>query len=86
MDSCNALDFRILSVEPVQAQPNHPPEPETRELKGLTFTKRCIMIHGQVGFPPRLPAAGAGRAETDSRTGVKADRVIISTLPGNPAL
>jgi len=35
---------------------------------------------------PRLPAAGAGRAETDSRSGVKADFVIISTFPGSPAL
>jgi len=34
----------------------------------------------------RLPAAGAGRAETDSRSGVKADPLIISTFPGSPAL
>ena len=33
--------------------------------------------HGQVGWMPRLPAAGAGR---------EADLVIISTLPGSPAL
>jgi len=33
--------------------------------------------HGQVGWMPRLPAAGAGR---------KADPVIISTFPGSPAL
>jgi hypothetical protein len=30
---------------------------------------------GQVGWMPRLPAAGAGR---------KADPIIISTLPGSP--
>ena len=44
------------------------------------------IFHGQVGWMPRLPAAGAGRAVTDSRSGVKADPVIISTLPGSPAL
>jgi len=33
--------------------------------------------HGQVGWMPRLPAAGAGR---------KADHVIIFTSPGSPAL
>ena len=42
--------------------------------------------HGQVGWMPRLPAAGAGRAVTDSRSGVKADPLIISTFPGSPAL
>ena len=42
--------------------------------------------HGQVGWMPRLPAAGAGRAETDSRTGVKADPTIIYALPGSSAL
>jgi len=35
---------------------------------------------------PRLPAAGAGRAETDSRSGVKADPIIILSFPGSPAL
>ena len=43
-------------------------------------------IHGQVGWMPRLPAAGAGRAVTDSRSGVKADRVVITTFPGSHAL
>jgi len=33
--------------------------------------------HGQVGWMPRLPAAGAGR---------KADRVIVNAFPGSPAL
>jgi len=33
--------------------------------------------HGQVGWTPRLPAAGAGR---------KADPIIMSTFPGRPAL
>jgi hypothetical protein len=48
---------------------------------GVPFTP-----HGQVGWMPRLPAAGAGRAVTDSRSGVKADPLIISTFPGSPAL
>jgi len=34
-------------------------------------------VHGQVGWMPHLPAAGAGR---------KADPLIISTFPGSPAL
>jgi len=37
------------------------------------------------GCPAFLPVAGAERAETDSRRGVKADPVIISTIPGSPA-
>ena len=32
------------------------------------------------------PALWAGRALTDSRSGVKADPVTISTFPGSPAL
>ena len=43
------------------------------------------LIHGQVGWMPRLPAAGAGRAETDPRTGVKADPIIIFSFPGSPS-
>jgi len=35
------------------------------------------ILHGQVGWMPRLPAAGAGR---------KADPIIISSFPGSPAL
>ena len=35
---------------------------------------------------PHLPAAGAGRAETDSRSGVKADPIIIFSFLGSPAL
>jgi hypothetical protein len=39
------------------------------------------------GCPAFLPVgAGAGRAATDSRSGVKADPVIISTFPGSPVL
>ena len=35
------------------------------------------LVHGQVGWVPRLPAAGAGR---------KADPAIIAAFPGSPAL
>jgi len=35
------------------------------------------LVHGQVGWVPRLPAAGAGR---------KADPVIIAAFPGSPAV
>jgi hypothetical protein len=35
------------------------------------------LVHGQVGWVPRLPAAGAGR---------KADPVIITAFPGSPAV
>ena len=35
---------------------------------------------------PRLPAAGAGVAGTDFRSGVKADLIMIFSFPGSPAL
>ena len=41
--------------------------------------------HGQVGWMPCLPAAGAGRAVTDSRSGVKANPIIITSFPGSPS-
>jgi len=37
-------------------------------------------------FTGKSAGSAAGRAATDSRTGVKADPVIILTLPGSPAL
>jgi len=38
------------------------------------------------GCPAFLPVGRGGGAVTDSRSGVKADAVIISTFPGSPAL
>ena len=55
----------------------------------LIFVALCRLLvasHEQVGWMPCLPAAGAGRTATDSRSGVKADPTIISTFPGSPAL
>jgi hypothetical protein len=54
------------------------PGPMSKEsISIIGYCGSSLMCHGQVGWMPRLPAAGAGR---------KADPLIISTFPGSPAL
>jgi hypothetical protein len=43
----------------------------------MSYEESNLRTHGQVGWMPRLPAAGAGR---------KADPVTVFTSPGSPAL
>jgi len=55
-----------------------------RQIDELEDFRAGSITGKSAGCPTFLPVAGAGRTVTDSRSGVKADTIVIFTFPGCP--